>query len=108
MNLSAACSRSPAAAGGRLLQLARSVATLSGMGDFDKKHEGEGSKTADKQYREGATEYAKRTDTLQTGLAAERDVEANKADYEKAEKLGRAHGTKDLPADLAGKEFGKK
>ena len=41
------------------------------MGDNEKRppggpNEGEGSRTADEQYREGATGFAKRTDTLQT------------------------------------------
>ena len=40
---------------------------------MDKKNEGEGSKTADKKYREAATDFARRTDTLQTGLEAERE-----------------------------------
>ena len=52
-------------------------------------NEGEGSKTADKQYRQSATEFAKRTDTLQQGREAEREVENYRDEYERAEKSGR-------------------
>ena len=38
-------------------------------------NEGEGSKTADKKYRDAASDFAKRTDTVQAGLEAEREVE---------------------------------
>jgi hypothetical protein len=74
----------------------------------NKKNEGEGSKTADKQYRQGATDYAKRTDTLQVGAEAEKEVEVNKAEYDKAEKLGRSHSAGELRDDLSGKDFDKK
>jgi hypothetical protein len=76
--------------------------------DDSKRNEGEGSKTADKNYRQGATEFAKRTDTLQVGTQAEREVEADKPQYDQAEKLGRAHSAGDLPDDLSGKDFDKK
>ncbi len=73
------------------------------MDDKLNKNEGEGSKSADKKYREGASDFAKRTDTLQTGLQAERDVEKNKAEFEKAEKEGRSHSAGDLRQDLGKK-----
>jgi hypothetical protein len=89
--------------------------------DDSKKNEGEGSKTADKNYRQGATDYAKRTDTLQVGEQAEREaekdksqyeqaereVEKDKSQYEQAEKLGRSHSAGDLKDDLSGKDFDK-
>jgi hypothetical protein len=75
--------------------------------DDSKKNEGEGSKTADKNYRQGATDYAKRTDTLQVGEQAEREVEKDKSQYEQAEKLGRSHSAGDLKGDLSGKDFDK-
>ena len=71
-------------------------------------NEGEGSKSADKQYREGATEFAKRTDTLQRGMEAERDVENYRDEYEEAEKKGRSRSAGDLPSDVAGKNDEKK
>jgi hypothetical protein len=76
--------------------------------DDSKKNEGEGSKTADKDYRSAATEFARRTDTLQAGQQAEREVEADKPQYDQAEKLGRSHSAGDLKDDLSGKDFDKK
>jgi hypothetical protein len=72
------------------------------------KNEGEGSKTADKKYREAATDFAKRTDTVQTGLEAEREVENYKDEFDRAEKSGRAHSAGDLPKDISGEDFEKK
>ena len=66
-------------------------------------NEGEGSKTADKQYRKGATEFAKRTDTLQKGIEAEREVENYRDEYERAEESGKARSAGDLQSDLEGK-----
>ena len=66
-------------------------------------NEGEGSKTADKQYRQGATEFAKRTDTLQKGIEAEREVENYRDEYERAEESGKARSAGDLQSDLEGK-----
>jgi hypothetical protein len=71
-------------------------------------NEGEGSKSADKQYREGATEFAKRTDTLQRGLEAERDVENYRDEYERAEEAGKEHSAGDLQTDLTGENDDKK
>jgi hypothetical protein len=70
-------------------------------------NEGEGSKTADKSYREGATSFAKKGDMLKKGLDAERDVEMYKDDFDSAEKAGRSHSAGDLPNDLSG-NFGNK
>ena len=66
-------------------------------------NEGEGSKTADKQYRQGATEFAKNTDTLQKGIEAEREVENYRDEYERAEESGKARSAGDLQSDLEGK-----
>ena len=68
-------------------------------------NEGEGSKTADKQYRDAASDFAKRTDTVQAGLEAERDVERNKGDFEKAEQAGRSKSKGELPNDVDGSDF---
>ena len=65
--------------------------------------EGEGSKSADKQYRERATGFARRTDTLQKAIEAERDVENYRDDYERAEQAGKARSAGDLQSDLEGK-----
>jgi len=66
-------------------------------------NEGEGSKTADKRYREAATDFAKRTDTLQRGRDAERDVENYRDEYDRAEKAGKSHSAGDLESDVSGK-----
>jgi hypothetical protein len=71
-------------------------------------NEGEGSKTADKRYREAATDFAKRTDTLQQGRKAERDVENYRDEYERAEKAGKSHSAGDLDSDLSGKNDNRK
>ena len=86
---------------------ARSVATFSHMDDKKNPNEGEGSKTADKKYRDAATDFAKRTDTVQQGLQAEREVEQNKAEYDRAEQAGRSHSKGELKDDLSGDDFDK-
>ncbi len=84
----------------------RSVATLTAMGDKNQ-NEGEGSKSADKKYRDAASDFARRNDTVQAGLDAERDVEQHKGEFEKAEQEGRSHSKGDLPDDVQGKDFDK-
>jgi hypothetical protein len=71
-------------------------------------NEGEGSKTADKKYREAATDFAKRTDTVQAGLEAEREVEQHEDEFEQAEQAGRSHSKGELPRDLDGSDFDKR
>jgi hypothetical protein len=71
-------------------------------------NEGEGSKSADKKYREAASDFAKRTDTVQAGLQAEREVEEDESDFEQAEKAGRSHSKGELPNDLSGSDFDKR
>ncbi|HXL39985.1 MAG TPA: hypothetical protein VN928_05490, partial [Myxococcales bacterium] len=78
---------------------------LGGMDDKRNQNEGEGSKTADKKYREAATDYAKRTDTEQAGLQAEREVEERKSEFDQAEQAGRSHSKGELPDDLDGTDF---
>lgn len=88
--------------------MARSVATLSAMADkLNEENEGEGSKSADKKYREAASDFARRTDTVQAGLDAEREVEQRKGEFEKAEQEGRSHSKGDLPKDVEGDDFDK-
>jgi len=71
-------------------------------------NEGEGNKTADKKYRQGATDFAQRTDTLQKGLEAEREVENYRDEYDAAEKAGKSHGMGDLESDLRGQNDRKR
>jgi len=75
------------------------------MDDERNQNEGEGSKTADKKYREAATGFAKRTDTEQAGRQAEREVEERKGEFEQAEQAGRSRSKGELPNDLDGSDF---
>ena len=90
------------------LAIRRSVVNLSVMDENQRdKNEGEGNKSADKKYREQATDFAKRTDTVKAGLDAEREVERHKSDFDRAEKEGRSHSKGELPEDVDGTDFDK-
>jgi hypothetical protein len=98
-------------ASGRALATPCSVAKLSAMDDTKRnqnQNEGEGSKTADKKYRDAASDFAKRTDTVQAGLEAEREVEQRKGEFDEAERAGRAHSKGELPNDVSGSDFDKR
>jgi hypothetical protein len=77
------------------------------MDDNRKNNEGEGSKSADKNYREGATDYARRTDTAKAGREAAREIDQREGELEKAEQAGRSHSKGELPKDLDGSDFDK-
>jgi hypothetical protein len=68
-------------------------------------NEGEGNKTADKKYRDAASDFAKRTDTVQAGLEAEREVETHKEDFQQAEQAGLSKSKGELPHDVDGSDF---
>ena len=78
------------------------------MSDEKSRNEGEGSKSADRQYREAATDFARRTDTVKAGEQAAREVEKDRAGYDQAEKAGRSHGKGELRKDLTGEDFNEK
>ncbi len=78
------------------------------MDDKRNRNEGEGSKSADKKYRDAASDFAKRTDTVQAGMQAEREVEQRKGEFEKAEEAGRSHSKGELEKDVSGEDFEKK
>jgi len=65
--------------------------------------EGEGNKTADRQYRQGATAYAQRADVEAEAQRAERDLEADPEAYARAVEEGKRPSRGDLKRDLAGK-----
>jgi hypothetical protein len=71
------------------------------------RNEGEGSKSADKKYREAASDFARRTDTVQAGLDAEREVEKRKDEFDAAERKGRSRSKGELPEDVQGTDFDK-
>ena len=54
-------------------------------------NEGEGSKTADRRYREGVREFEEEHDPEALGRAARRDVERDEETYRAAEEEGRKH-----------------
>jgi hypothetical protein len=70
--------------------------------------EGEGNKTADKRYRDGATGFSRTGEAMNKGLEAERDLEKNPEEYRRAEERGRApsRGAEDLESDLSDKDSG--
>ena len=74
------------------------------MDDKSNRNEGEGSKTADKNYRDAATDFARRADTAKAGLEAEREMEQRRGELEKAEQAGRARSKGDLQSDLSGRD----
>lgn len=74
----------------------------------DNKNQGEGNKEADKKYRDAASDFAQRTDTVNVARKAEQDVEENKPDFDQAEKAGRSHSAGELRKDLSGDDFNKK
>ena len=78
------------------------------MDDNRNRNEGEGSKSADKSYREAASDFARRADTAKAGQEAEREVEQRKGEFEKAEQAGRARSKGDLQSDLDGSDFDKR
>jgi hypothetical protein len=64
-------------------------------------NEGEGAKTADKQYREAATKLAKSGEAMKKALEAEREIEQDPRPYAEAERAGRAHSAGELRMDLS-------
>ncbi|MBS2031585.1 MAG: hypothetical protein JST54_27045 [Deltaproteobacteria bacterium] len=69
---------------------------------FNSGMEGEGNKTADKQYRERASDYAKSGKVDQAAKEAERDVETDPAQFDAAAKEGQSHSAGDSNRDLSG------
>ena len=62
--------------------------------------EGEGNKTADKRYRDGATAYAQSGQVEANARAAERDLEEHPEAFEQAEQAGKGPSAGDLEGDL--------
>jgi hypothetical protein len=76
------------------------------MADQDRKepgNEGEGSRSADRRYREGIAKHLEKGTVEQEADAARRDVEANPEEYRRAEEEGKRHSAGDLPSDVEGK-----
>jgi len=63
-------------------------------------NEGEGSRSADRRYREGVKETVRRGHVEEDAERARKDVEAHPDEYRKAEHEGRAHSAGEAPGDL--------
>jgi hypothetical protein len=60
-------------------------------------NEGEGSRTADKQYRDGVKRFLNEQDPAQLAEEAARDVEASPGEYRAAEEAGRSRSAGEDP-----------
>ena len=63
-------------------------------------NEGEGSRSADRRYREGVKETVKRGHVEDDAERARRDVEANPEEFRRAEDEGRERSRGEAPGDL--------
>lgn len=63
-------------------------------------NEGEGSRSADRHYREGVKETIRRGHVEEDAERARRDVEANPEEYRRAEHEGRERSAGEAPGDL--------
>lgn len=64
--------------------------------------EGEGNKTADRAYRQGASAYAQRDEVEAEAQRAEREVDADPETYARAVAEGKSHSKGELKRDLRG------
>jgi hypothetical protein len=63
-------------------------------------NEGEGSRSADRHYREGVQETLKKGHVGEDAERAARDVEKDPAPYRNAEEEGKRHSAGEAPGDL--------
>lgn len=86
----------------------RRAPQLDRMSDHEKKttteNEGEGSRTADRHYREGVQETVRRGHVEEDAERARRDVEAEPDEYRRAEDEGKRRSAGEAPADLKKKK----
>jgi hypothetical protein len=64
------------------------------------RNEGEGNRTADRNYRAGVKETLERRDVEKETEAARREVESNPEAFKRAEETGRAMSAGEAPGDL--------
>ena len=62
-------------------------------------NQGEGNKTADAQYRKGVEEHLRKGNVEQEARQAERDVEQNPEEYERAAEAGKQRSAGELESD---------
>jgi hypothetical protein len=63
-------------------------------------NEGEGSRSADRRYREGVRETVRKGHVDEDAERARRDVEASPEEYREAEREGRSRGKGEAPGDV--------
>lgn len=63
-------------------------------------NEGEGSRTADREYRQGVQETLRKGHVEEDAERARRDVEARPEEYRRAEEEGRSRSAGEAPGDL--------
>lgn len=63
-------------------------------------NEGEGSRTADRRYREGVQETLRKSDVEEAARRAEAEVEKDPGAYRRAEEEGRSRSAGEAPGDL--------
>lgn len=63
-------------------------------------NEGEGSRTADRHYREGVQEHLRKGSVEEEAERAARDVSERPEEYRRAEEEGKRRSAGDLPEDL--------
>jgi hypothetical protein len=68
----------------------------------DGQNEGEGSRTADRNYREGVEEHLRRADVHEEAERAARELDENPDELRRAEEEGRSRSAGDLKSDLEG------
>jgi hypothetical protein len=75
------------------------------MAEQDRKgaqNEGEGSRTADRNYRKGVEEHLERADVQEEAERASRELDERPDELRKAEEEGKRRSAGDLPSDLEG------
>jgi hypothetical protein len=63
-------------------------------------NEGEGNRTADREYRKGVEEHLKRGEVEEEAERAARDLDEHPDELRKAEEEGKRRSAGDLPSDL--------
>jgi hypothetical protein len=65
-------------------------------------NEGEGSRSADRRYREGVARTVRQGRVAEDAERARKDVEANPEEFRRAEEEGRERSAGEAPGDLDG------
>ena len=85
------------------MSCARAARTFPGMNDPSDKqpeNEGEGSRSADRQYRRGVEATVQKGRVEEDAERARREVSEDPEPYRRAEEEGRSHSAGEAPGDL--------